>query len=343
MSQSKSIIQLINSDQMKQQFVKAMNSPKMIDRFLRLATSAVNQTPRLAECTASSIVGALLKSAQLNLEPNTVLQQCYLIPRRKKGTWECNFEIGYKGQMELARRSNEISLIEAREVREFDEFDIDYGENKLVHKPNWKGGRGPVIGYWARYRMKDDPSQASFEFMTKEEVEAHRDQYSQAKDSEYSPWNTAFDKMAKKTVIKQVLAYAPISVEDYAHAMAADATVINAELPAGYKPQSTADLLTLPVSDEQEAEEVPVMEAVEAPKILTPAKQAAAALQAEPGPPTAETDEQHRLEWVAQVENRIAALKLSDDMILEKIGMPKSMIKRASIGDLTKAYKAIQG
>lgn len=342
MSQSKSIIQLINSDQMKQQFVKAMNSPKMIDRFLRLATSAVNQTPRLAECTASSIVGALLKSAQLNLEPNTVLQQCYLIPRRKKGTWECNFEIGYKGQMELARRSNEISLIEAREVREFDEFDIDYGENKLVHKPNWKGGRGPVIGYWARYRMKDDPSQASFEFMTKEEVEAHRDQYSQAKDSEYSPWNTAFDKMAKKTVIKQVLAYAPISVEDYAHAMAADATVINAELPAGYKPQSTADLLTLPVGDEQESEEMPVVEAAEAPKVLTPAKQAAAAMPPEPEQVDQVAEEKHRLDTLKRVKSRINELNFSPEKVLEKTGMPLSMLERASEIELTKAYKALQ-
>src|SRR6478609_9272958 len=135
MSQNKSLVSLINSDQMRQQFVKAMNSPKMLDRFLRLATSAINQTPGLADCSAASIVGALLKSAQLNLEPNTVLGECYLIPRRNKGKMEANFEMGYKGLIKLAYRSGDVKLVQAYEVYEADNFDADYGENKVTHKP----------------------------------------------------------------------------------------------------------------------------------------------------------------------------------------------------------------
>lgn len=202
MSQAKSIVSLINSDAMKQQFTKAMNSPKMIDKFLRLATSAINQTPNLADCSTASIVGALLKSAQLSLEPNTILGECYLIPRRMKGKWEANFEMGYKGIIKLAYRSGDVKIVQAYEVHENDLFDVDYGENKLVHKPELKGPRGEVIAYWARFILKDGTS--DFRVWTKRDVEEHRDQYSKSATSDFSPWNTAFDQMAKKTVIKDV-------------------------------------------------------------------------------------------------------------------------------------------
>lgn len=266
MSQAKSIVSLINSDAMKQQFTKAMNSPKMIDKFLRLATSAINQTPNLADCSTASIVGALLKSAQLSLEPNTILGECYLIPRRMKGKWEANFEMGYKGIIKLAYRSGDVKIVQAYEVHENDLFDVDYGENKLVHKPELKGPRGEVIAYWARFILKDGTS--DFRVWTKRDVEEHRDQYSKSATSDFSPWNTAFDQMAKKTVIKDVLRYAPLSVEDYAHAIQADATVINGEVPAGYvgSKVSTADLLIAPIGGEETAE--PAEEPVPSPVVI---------------------------------------------------------------------------
>lgn len=343
MSNNKSIVTLINSDQMKQQFVKAMNSPKMIDRFLRLATSAINQTPNLAECSASSIVGALLKSAQLNLEPNTILGECYLIPRRIKGKWEANFEMGYKGLIKLAYRSGDVKLVQAYEVYESDNFDADYGENKVIHKPVLSGNRGGVIAYWARYILKDGTS--DFKVWTREDIESHRDQYSKGASSDYSPWSTAFDQMAKKTVIKDALRYAPLSVEDYAHMMASDATVINAELPAGYKPQSTADMLTMPESSDQTEGSEPVQAYaavhVIAPKAAEPASGfEVVGREPDPMPATeqAQTEEQHRLDMLKKVEDRITELGWGSDKVLEKTGKPLSMIKRSSTDDLVKIY-----
>src|SRR6185436_9064446 len=151
---SEGLIAFVNGDVMKREFKKVLGSEKMLSRFLRLATSTINQTPRLKDCSQESIVGALLKSAQLNLEPNTILGECYLIPRQNKGKWEANFEVGYKGLMKLAYRSGDIKLIQAYEVHEGDKFDVDYGENKVVHKPLLGGNGGEIIAYWARYTLK---------------------------------------------------------------------------------------------------------------------------------------------------------------------------------------------
>ena len=237
---STGIVGIINSDVMRKEFAKVVTSQKMLDRFLRLATSTINQTPRLKDCSQESIVGALLKSAQLNLEPNTILGECYIIPRQNKGRWEANFELGYKGIIKLAYRSNDVKLIQANEVFDADEFDVDYGENKLVHKPMLKGPRGKVYAYWARFILKDGTS--DFKVWTVADIEGHRDQYSKGANSDYSPWNTAFDQMAKKTVIKDVLRYAPLSVEDYAHAMGADQMVVNADVPKISGAQSTTEM-----------------------------------------------------------------------------------------------------
>lgn len=67
------------------------------ERFMRMALSAINNTPKLAECTQISFLAALMNAAQLGLEPNTPLGQAYLIPYNNKGTMECQFQIGYKG------------------------------------------------------------------------------------------------------------------------------------------------------------------------------------------------------------------------------------------------------
>ncbi|TFG82765.1 MAG: hypothetical protein E4G74_02220 [Erysipelotrichales bacterium] len=82
---------------------------KMIqpDRFIRVAIEAIRKNPKLAECDKGSLMGAFLLSAQLGMEPNSPTQQCFLIPYKnfKTRTTECQFQLGYKGLMELVRRS----------------------------------------------------------------------------------------------------------------------------------------------------------------------------------------------------------------------------------------------
>lgn len=213
--------------------------PSMIssERFQRVALTAFSNNPKLQQCEPMSFIAAMMKSAQLGLEPNTPLGQAYLIPYGSK----VQFQIGYKGLLELAQRSGKIKTLYAHEVRENDEFDIDYGlEQKLIHKPLLKGSRGEVIGYYAVYHL--DTGGHSFVFMTKQEILEHAMKFS--KTFKMGPWQTDFDAMAKKTVIKQLLKYAPLSIE-MQKAVSSDETV---------KSQISEDMSL--VNDETESLEV---------------------------------------------------------------------------------------
>ena len=90
------------------------------ERFTRMALSAINNTPELADCTPMSFIAALMNAAQLGMEPNTPLGQAYLIPYRNKGTLECQFQLGYKGLIDLAYRTGQIQIIQAQAVREYE-------------------------------------------------------------------------------------------------------------------------------------------------------------------------------------------------------------------------------
>lgn len=110
----------------------------------------------------------------------------------------------------MARRSGQIETIVANEVCENDTFEYEFGFNeKLIHKPMIKGDRGKAYAYYAYAVLKDGGK--AFVVMSRNDVDRIRTQYSKAKYG--SPWETEYDAMAKKTVIKQLMKYLPISVE----------------------------------------------------------------------------------------------------------------------------------
>ena len=189
---------------------KALPQTITPERFARMATTAVTLNPDLGQCTPASFIGAMLTAAQLGLEPNTPLGQAYLIPynNNRKGVKEAQFQLGYRGMIELAHRSGEFKSIEAHIVYVGDEFEYELGlEPKLRHKPALKG-RGEPLWVYAIYHLKSGGF--GFEVMSKEDIDAHRAKYSKAYNS---PWNTSWEAMAKKTVIKQALKYAPLKSE----------------------------------------------------------------------------------------------------------------------------------
>jgi recombination protein RecT len=192
---------------MEPQIAKAL--PKVItpERFTRIALTALSNNPKLAQCDRASFLGGMMQAAQLGLEPNTPLGQAYLIPYGGK----CQFQIGYKGLIDLAYRSGEMSAIYAHEVYENDTFEYEYGlEQKLVHKPA-DDNRGDVVKYYAVWKLKNGGY--GFGVMSVDDIQAHARKFSQAYNSSSSPWKTNFDAMAKKTVLKAVLKYAPIKTE----------------------------------------------------------------------------------------------------------------------------------
>ena len=186
------------------QFATALPKHINSDRFVRIAITTIRQNPKLVQCNQESLLGALMVSAQLGLEPG-VLGQCYLIPYGR----ECQFQIGYKGMIELLRRSGQLKDIYAYSVYENDEFEMTYGLNRdLKHKPNLQD-TGNFIGCYCVAVLKDDAR--AFEYMTKEEIEAHGKKFSKTYGN--GPWKTDFEAMAHKTVVKKMLKWLPVSVE----------------------------------------------------------------------------------------------------------------------------------
>lgn len=207
---------------MEGEIKKALPSVITLERFTRITLTALSVNPKLAQCTPKSFLGAMMSAAQLGLEPNTPLGQAYLIPFKNKGVDEVQFQIGYKGLIDLAYRSGEVELVQAQIVYENDKFECQYGlEPKLTHIPA-DNDRGEAIKVYALYKTKSGGF--GFEVMSMEDVKKHAKKYSQSFSSTYSPWTTNFEEMAKKTVLKKVLKYAPMK-SDFIRGIVQDETI----------------------------------------------------------------------------------------------------------------------
>ena len=181
-----------------------------------------------------TFIGAMMTAAPLGLEPNTPLGQAYLIPfwNGKSKRMECQFQLGYKGMIDLAYRSGQISSIQAHVVRENDKFEYSYGlEPTLSHVPAL-ADRGAPVSVYAVFKTKDGGF--GFKVMSWEEVMQHGQRFSKSYGS--GPWQTNPEEMAKKTVLKAVLKYAPLSSE-FVKGSIADGTV---------KDQIDADMSDVP-------------------------------------------------------------------------------------------------
>ncbi len=235
--------------QMEGEIKKALPSVMTPERFTRITLSALSTNPKLAQCTPQSFLGAMMTAAQLGLEPNTPLGQAYLIPywNGKQNRLECQFQLGYKGMIDLAYRSGEIQTIQAQIGHANDTLIAEYGtECSLKFIPKLNGDRGDPVNVWAMFKTKDGGY--GFEIMTLDDVRAHAQKYSKAYSS--GPWQTNFEEMAKKTVLKKVLKYAPMK-SDFVRQIAQDSTV---------KTEISDDMFTVPtvVVDAEMVADIPV-------------------------------------------------------------------------------------
>lgn len=241
---------------MHTQIEKALPSVITPERFTRIALTAYSRNEKLQECTAESFLGSMMQSAQLGVEPNTPLGQAYLIPYRNKGVMEVQFQLGYRGMIDLAYRSGEVQNIQAHEVYENDTFEYELGlEPKLRHIPALKD-RGEVILYYAVFKLTNGG--VGFEVMSKEDVEA----FAKKKSKTYGtgPWQSDFDAMAKKTLVKRLLKFAPLK-SDFVRAVTADETIKSgisenmADLP---DETVTIDAETTTPTENADYEEIPM-------------------------------------------------------------------------------------
>lgn len=124
---------------------------------------------------------------------------------------ECQFQIGYKGIIELVYRNELVQTISAQVVYDNDQFEYELGLNaRLYHKPALKD-RGEAVLFYALFKLANGGY--GFEVMSKEDIDLFAMKHSKTFTSEYSPWKSEYEEMAKKTAIKRVLKYAPIKAE----------------------------------------------------------------------------------------------------------------------------------
>lgn len=203
---------LLTDPTIKSQIALALPKHMTAERLARIALTEVRKVPALAKCDQASFLAAIMQCAQLGLEPGGALGHAYLLPyeNRKKGITEVQFIVGYRGMIDLARRSGQILSIEARAVYEADQFDVRLGlQSDLLHVPAWDAqDRGPLRFVYAVAKLKDGGTQ--FEVMSRVEVERVR---AKSRAANNGPWVDHFEEMAKKTVIRRLFKYLPVSIE----------------------------------------------------------------------------------------------------------------------------------
>jgi recombination protein RecT len=189
----------------------------------------IRLTPDLARCTRESLLGAIMQCAQVGLEPGP-LGQVYFVPYRRQGVLEVVMIIGYRGLLDLVRRSGQVLQVASHIVYEHDDFEVVWGtDERIVHRPRFADRGRPVLAY-AVARLRDGGTDA--EVMTVEEIEAIR-RRSRAADT--GPWVTDWGEMARKTVLRRLCKRLPMAIEAQ-WAVAADETVRTDFAPGGAGP-----------------------------------------------------------------------------------------------------------
>lgn len=192
-----------------------------VGRFITAASLEIQSNPTLQKCDKVSLFQSLLESARYGLEVGKLLGQAWLIPYNdmkympdgsRAKVMTCHFQLGYKGLIVLARRSQAIKTITAEVVYENDDFEVELGQGRhLTHKINIRAERGEPIAYYCLVELENGGVQ--FSVITKKDAETHRDRYSKAATKEDNPWKSNFDEMALKTCVIKVLKLCPISIE----------------------------------------------------------------------------------------------------------------------------------
>jgi recombination protein RecT len=188
-------------DQMKAVLPKHMTPERMV----KLALVAALKTPQLRECTPESIANCLMAASETGLEPGGSLGLCYIIPYGKVAT----FIIGYRGMIDLARRSGQILSIEAHVVYQADKFCCNFGSDpKLEHEPAWDKEQkdNEIRAVYAVAKIKGGGTQ--IEVMTKPAIDAIR---KRSRASGSGPWVTDYGEMCRKTVVRRLFKYLPVS------------------------------------------------------------------------------------------------------------------------------------
>jgi len=184
-------------------------------KLLNDAFQLIKGNDYLLKCSKRSLIAGIMAMAELGLSARKELGQAHLVPFKntKTGELDATLIIGYRGYIVLAKNTGEIGKVSAHAVYSNDQFSVKYGTDEYLHHEPAEGARGDFKGAYCVFFYKD--GQTSFEYMKKERIDAVRAR-SKAKDE--GPWQTDYEEMAVKTVIRHHAKYAPLSTERMARA-----------------------------------------------------------------------------------------------------------------------------
>jgi recombination protein RecT len=220
-AQKATIKTILAKDDVQKNIRELIGTPRGAKNFSSALINAVKNNARLANCEPASVLYAAVAAATLDLEINENLGFAYLVPYKDK----CQFQLGYKGLIQLAQRSGLYKRINTTEIKEGEikSHDRATGDMEIEWLQEPQRSKAKTVGFLSYFELLNG-FEARY-FMTKEEVTAHGKKYS--KSFSNGPWKTDFDKMASKTVLKLLLSrFGPMSI-DMNQAMKLDQAIVN--------------------------------------------------------------------------------------------------------------------
>lgn len=204
---------------MKSRLAAVLPKHLSAERIIQMASTTIARNPAIARCTTASLLGSVMQASILGFPPVDALGYCYFVPYGN----QVQFQIGYRGMVELARRSGRIKMIYAEVVREGDEFRCEYGlEPKLEHKPNLDPSQ-PMTHVYAVCHFADGG--CNFVVLSRQEVERLRMRNQMQAKGVKGAWLTDYEAMAKAKALKQLSKYLPLNI-DTAAAMQSDEAIL---------------------------------------------------------------------------------------------------------------------
>ncbi|MDD2370855.1 MAG: recombinase RecT [Firmicutes bacterium] len=205
---------VISSEGYKKMINNTLRDPKRANRFVASITSAVVSNQTLQECEPSSIISAALLGESLELSPSAILGQYYMVPfnDNNKGYKVAQFQLGYKGYIQLALRSGQYKKLNVLAIKEgelinydplFEEIEVNLIDDEEARE------KANTIGYFAMFEYNNGFRKTMY--WSKAKMEAHALEYSQGyksdkkKGNKYTFWSKDFDGMAFKTMLRQLI------------------------------------------------------------------------------------------------------------------------------------------
>ncbi len=265
---------VINSDGYKRLINNTLGDPKRAARFVTAITSAVSTNLELSACDPATIVSAGLLGETLNLSPSPQLGQYYLVPfkDKKNDRTVCQFQLGYKGYIQLAIRSGQYKKLNVLPIKEgelvsFNPLDEEIIVNLIEDEAARE--KAATIGYYAMFEYTNGFKKAMY--WSREKMQSHAEKYSAGYKAHkgYTFWEKDFDAMACKTMLRQLISKWGIMSIEIQKALENDMGVINANGSVDYvdtpaeEPVAETETVTAEVVEAEAVEVQPETEGQE--------------------------------------------------------------------------------